>query len=361
MNNNNAFLDTLYKEYNFPSADRLYKILKKDGVNFVSKKEIKEFIDTRTENQLTKPAPEIKKKFGHVSSLLPNKNWMIDIFDLSKYSTYNKNYKYIFAVVDVFTRKAYCVKMKTKNIDDTTTALQDILKQAPNIPQTITSDSDSSFEGAKFQKLLKTNDIFYMPVIINDHHALGIIDRFARTLKTIITKIMLRDKSKNWIDHIDDIITKYNNTPHSSLNDIKPNDAGSKYNIPEIAELNIYKSTKNSTVSDLKAGDKVRIKISGTFKKGTEPNWSDEVYIVVEASGKTIVLDNDKAYKRSSLLLVPKNTESIEKNVIKEVNKESKITRNLTKEGISSEKRYKTNDETSSTRTTRQKDYKYNL
>ena len=58
------------------------------------------------------------------------------------------------------------------------------------------SDSDSSFLGGSnqgderdFNKVMDDNDSILDPVKNQDHHALAIIDRFARTLKTILTKL----------------------------------------------------------------------------------------------------------------------------------------------------------------------------
>jgi hypothetical protein len=39
--------------------------------------------------------------------------------------------------------------------------------------------------------------------VVGDDNALGIVDRFARTLKTIITHHFVHNKTKNWIDKID--------------------------------------------------------------------------------------------------------------------------------------------------------------
>ncbi len=47
-----------------------------------------------------------------------------DIFILDKYSKQNKEYWYIFTVVDVFSRKAYAYQMKHKALEDTTAALK---------------------------------------------------------------------------------------------------------------------------------------------------------------------------------------------------------------------------------------------
>ena len=47
----------------------------------------------------------------------------------------------------------------------------------------IISDSDTVFLGNKFQEFIKNKNIIHNTVVINDHASLGIIDRFALTLK----------------------------------------------------------------------------------------------------------------------------------------------------------------------------------
>lgn len=326
-------IEETYIEFNLPSVDKLYTILKKQGHN-ISKDKIKSFIDKLNEQQLTKQTKEDKNKFGSIVAFHPNKNFQIDIFDLSKYSSYNKNFKYIFVMIDIFSRMVYAIPLKNKDIDSTTKAIGDIIKKNKLQPNSIMSDSDSSFLGSKFQTLLDKNNIHHDTVIIDDHHALGIIDRFARTLKTIFTRIFLRNKTKNWIDDLDNVISAYNKTPHSSLNNIAPRDASEQDNQDIIFKINQEKNKKNTHESDLSKNDLVRIKITGLFKKGTDPTFSDEVYKVISAKGKTIELDDNKKYKRENLLLVPKDTKKEFNNAVKQVNKESRINRKLKREGL---------------------------
>ena len=49
---------------------------------------------------------------------------------------------------------------------------------------------------------------------------------------------------------------------------------------------------------------------------------------------KSITLNNDEVYKRTSLLIVPKSTISDEKNVIVKINKQNKEERFLKSEGV---------------------------
>ena len=91
---------------------------------------------------------------------------------------------------------------------------------------------------------------------------------------------------------------------------------------------------QDNVKSDIDVGDKVRIKLTGKFRKGTDARYTDEVYTVTKVRSNTITLNNDEVYKRTSLLIVPKSTISDEKNVIVKINKQNKDERFLKSEGV---------------------------
>ena len=122
--------------------------------------------------------------------------------------------------------------------------------------------------------------------------------------------------------------------PKNAIKNITPNDAFKEKNHRTIYDINYEKSLKNNTVSDIDINDKVRILIKKQFQKGTESRYSDEVYTVKKVNGKSITLNNDEVYKRTSLLIVPKSTISDEKNVIVKINKQNKEERFLKSEGV---------------------------
>jgi hypothetical protein len=120
--------------------------------------------------------------------------------------------------------------------------------------------------------------------------------------------------------------------PYGSISKKSPSTL--KKNFEKIYNINYEKSLFNISISDIDVNDKVRIKIKGQFRKGTEARYTDEVYTVKKVRGNAVTLDNDEVYKRSSLLIVPKTTVSDEQNVIVKVNKQNKINRNIDKEGL---------------------------
>ena len=127
-------------------------------------------------------------------------------------------------MIDVFTRQVFLRPLKNKNIDDVISNINDIFTDY--LPRSISSDSDSTFMSKQVQELFDKNNIYHDVVIArDDHRALGIIDRFALTIKTTLSKLFLRNDNTNWIDYITKIVDKYNNTPHSSIANLTPKEA----------------------------------------------------------------------------------------------------------------------------------------
>ena len=340
---------TIYKKYNRPAAQRLLQLAKAEGLQTTSK-EIKEFLAGRAEEQQLKESKHSKQNSGHLVSYNPFNRLQLVIFILQKYESSNNGYAYILCIIDIFSRKVWAYPLKTKSLSDTTPAIKKFFsnsgihefnKKALCI---IMSDSDAAFKGTNrdedqnFQKVLSNNNAVLEPVTLNDHHALGVIDVFAKNLKRILSKEFLDNKSTKWVNLLPGIIEQYNNTPHSSLDDITPNQAISDTQKRiHVLHLNILKAEGNGFTTDLKPGDKVRVDDTKLFKKGTESRWSDEVHVVQSANGKTVVLTDGTTHKRNKILLVPHNTvisPTTEKNVIKVATKKHKDKLHFKREDI---------------------------
>ena len=207
--------------------------------------------------------------------------------------------------MDVFTRKAYAEPMKNKDIKTVCETFQKIINESGAKPRSIICDNDGAFTGELFQELCIKLKIALQPSIVSDHKSLGIIDNFARRIKRTITKIFLNTKSTVWYSQLPRIINLYNESPHSSIDDLTPEEAGAPKNFENIFEINSSKSIANEKFTDLNIGDKVRLDIRTQFTKGTDQAYSDKVYKVIKVDNRNITLDNEKSYKRSSLVKVP--------------------------------------------------------
>ena len=100
-----------------------------------------------------------------------------------------------------------------------------------------------------------------------------ITERFTRTLKSKIYKYMTSVSKKMYLDKLDDIVNKYNNTYHSAIK-MKPVDVKSNSYIDASKEV-------NNKDHKFKIGDIVRIsKYKNIFAKGYVPNWSEDIFVI---------------------------------------------------------------------------------
>ena len=88
-------------------------------------------------------------------------------------------------------------------------------------PNKIWVDHGSEFYNNKFKSFLKENDI-EMYSTFNEGKSL-VAERFIKTLKNKIYIHMTTIGKNVYIDDLDDIVKKYNNTVHSSIK-MKPKD-----------------------------------------------------------------------------------------------------------------------------------------
>ena len=267
----------------------------------------------------------------------------LDIYDLSRYENHNKGYKYILACVDIFTRKAFAEPMKNKTADDCKIHFLKILKQMGTNPKVVMSDNDAAFLGDTFQDMLDKQDIILDPNALHDHHALGIIDNFAKRIKLTFAKIFIKKKTKDWVNQLPTVISKYNESDHTSINNITPNDADKDIHFQEILTINLDKNKESNTatpkyrVTKLNVGDNVRIRISNIFTKSSDVQFSNEVYTIAAVNGNKIKLNNDKTYTRANVLKVSNIAAPIVNNPIVEVAREAKQRRAIKKAGVQQE------------------------
>ena len=95
--------------------------------------------------------------------------------------------------------------------------------------------------------------------------------RFIRTLKNKIYKYLTSTSKNVYIDKLDNIVDKYNNTCHSTIN-MKPVDVKSN------TYIDSSKAIKDKDPK-FKIGDIIRIsKHKNIFAKGYVPQWSEKSF-----------------------------------------------------------------------------------
>ena len=63
----------------------------------------------------------------------PNEIWSADLIDMRKFSNDDKDYNYLLTVIDIFSKYAWSIPLKTKTFSEVTKAFESILckKKSP--------------------------------------------------------------------------------------------------------------------------------------------------------------------------------------------------------------------------------------
>jgi len=188
-------MEELYKKYNYPSVAKFKEILKQNNIK-ATNKEIDKFVKSRAVNLLHKPVSNYKLNYKFITTLEPFEMLQIDLLDYQKYSKTNKGYKFVLIGIDIFTRNAFAEPIKDKTPINVLEAFKRFdIKNLTSVYH----DSGSEFKGVLL-KYLNENKIIDLKADIEDHHSLGVVDRFSKTLKTIIAKYMTANETTKWQD-----------------------------------------------------------------------------------------------------------------------------------------------------------------
>lgn len=320
----------IWKAEGFVGQNKLQKILSDKNIKFKSK-DLSKLIKEQKTYQIHKEYKKNQKALGHIISFAKDAKWQIDLIDMTPYGNNNNGYKWILIAIDIFTRKGYAEPIKNKSQNNITEAFNKLITNEK--PSIVMSDKGSEFINKEFKDNLNNKEIGQQLAEVGDHHALGIIDRFIRTIKSMIFKSITDNQNTKWIDKLNTYVNAYNNHPHRGIDEIKPNEAETDKNKEKILNLNINKAQDTNEIqNDIQIGDKVRVKIMKTFQKGYEPQYTEDVYTVIKVNKISAILDDNKKYKLSQLQKVNniiENTPNIkETNVINiaKKDKKSKIT-----------------------------------
>ena len=90
-------------------------------------------------NELHKP---IRRKFPKRKVFAKNVDdiWAADLVEMGKLSKFNKGYKYLLTVIDVFSKYGWIIALKNKTGDSVASALRLIFKQDGRKPTRLWTD-----------------------------------------------------------------------------------------------------------------------------------------------------------------------------------------------------------------------------
>lgn len=199
-----------------------------------------------------------------------------DLIDMIKYAKFNKDYKYILTVIDVFSRFAFAFPLKSKHSANIINAFKKLFSFKK--PIFVHTDRGSEFLNKSVQTFFKKEKVKFFTTF-SDKKA-SLCERFNRTLKNKLWKLFWHRRNYKYWDVLPKLIESYNASIHRSIG-TTPKEAAT---IPQLrSEIfeRLYGINNKVIKYKYQIDDVVRItKSRSVFDKSYLPRWSDEVFVV---------------------------------------------------------------------------------
>ena len=271
-NNKDELLKNLYyHELGYQSISHLFKDAKKIDNN-ITLAYVKDWYNYFNETK--------KQLRGQNSYIAPQPYWeyQVDLFFLPEQPAPNIG----LAMIDIYTKYAAVVPLKSKQPLDVGTGVHDALNKMGKKPNILYTDDEGSFNSKILQTYLANAQINHIISRSHPHY----IERYIRTFKNLLYK-RLEDTDKHWTDLIEPVLNVYNNKMISSITKLTPSEAREPKNTLD-AKINLeLKRRHTRTYPIIEIGDKANIyKKKDKFDKENKPVWLNGTHRVEEITKK---------------------------------------------------------------------------
>ena len=122
--------------------------------------------------------------------------WAADLVDMIKFSRYNKGFKYLLTVIDVFSKFGWIIPLKDKSGKSVSEALESIFKNSNRSPNNLWTDKGKEFYNASVKSLLKKHNILLYST--ENEEKSSIVERWNRTMKEKMWKYFMANNTHRY-------------------------------------------------------------------------------------------------------------------------------------------------------------------
>ena len=280
-----------------------------------NKDNIKTFVDEIYSNPPKINYATNKIVYNHIDEI-----WSADLADFSDYKTSNnKGYRYIFIVIDNFSKYLWAIPLKNKYSQIITNEFSNILTISKRKPLKIESYRGTEFYNSIFQNFLSSKNIHHYSRYTDKGPSIA--ERVIRTVRNLLKKPVLEKGKADWLSELQSVINQYSNKIHSSTK-MTPTQASKKSDQKLV--YNNLKDDREVLKPKFILGQLVRTAdIKRVFSKGDSTNWSYKLYTITEVIRDTIPsyrIDYIPERYNENLLLPTKLTHEENSLVMKKLN-----------------------------------------
>ena len=123
----------------------------------------------------------VRRRFKRRSVVVggPNQQWQADLVDMSRLKRPNDETKFLLTVIDVFSKRAWCIPLKSKSAEALVAAFRPLLNN--RAPTALQTDKGSEFFNWPLQRLLKEYGVHHF-MKHNEETKASIVNSYHRSI-----------------------------------------------------------------------------------------------------------------------------------------------------------------------------------
>ena len=276
------YLENIYYDPEHPGSfsgvDRLHRAVKSEGKHKISRKRLEEFLRTQetygVHRKSTSKFPRPKVVVSGVGIQA----------DLSALARFNDGYKFLLVHVDVFSKYARTVPLRSKTAGEVTRKVF----ESGGKTSKVRTDKGAEFNNKTLRQLFEKEGVEHF--VTQNVPKASVEERLIKSLKSKYFKYMTHFKTFRYLDIVDDTTQAYNRSYHRSIK-TRPVDV-TESNEAEIFTTLYRNAPVRGTARASKAapepfkykrGDYVRVSVSKKpFDREYQEKWTYEIYKVKE-------------------------------------------------------------------------------
>lgn len=276
----------------FGSVEKLYFAAKQKKVKNLTRKRVLNFLEHQDTFTLHRP---VRRKFLRRKTIARHLDeiWVADLIEMQAIKNENSGFRYILTVIDILSRYAFAIPIKSKTGPHIVNAFKQIFKKFKRKPEKLHTDKGSEFYNKTFANYLREEKIKLYSTE-SDMKA-AVVERFNRTLKEKMFKYFTSRKTLHFLRVLPKLISAYNSRIHGA-HKMKPNIVSKKNERLAWDRLYgeyIHRSSPAKTA--LQIGDTIRLsKLPSKFRKAYLKGWTSEIFFI-----KNVLDTIPKTYKVS--------------------------------------------------------------
>lgn len=268
----------------FKGPSKVFQSVQNEGVSDIPLAYIKKWLKNQDSYTLNKP---LRRKFKRSRVIVTGlkDQYEADLADMQKIAKENDGVRFLLVVIDVFSRYLWVEPLQSKHEGNVINAFRNLMQKS-GTPRRMRTDRGKEFTGRKVQTYFKNEHMEHWTAH-NDEMKANFAERVIRTLKTSLWGYMRKNNTRRYIDHLQDMVSAYNNTQHRSIgmkpSEVKKGDVESAVWWEQYRPKYSYEKSKKllSVKFMFKKGDHVRIShMAKTFERGHDEKWTSEIFTI---------------------------------------------------------------------------------